>query len=178
MKSFSSDDLVDLYCYSFQSNSYAKETATCSSATCCLAIECENEFGSCTNLSYQTTFSGVLSDGAVAGIVLGCIAFVIILAIVLRRCGRKSEAAPETATTYVQINPVANQGFSPPPAGPYQQQQPPYQQQQQVYQGTPQSYQQPGYQAGYAAGYAPPPGGGPTFMTVAPPQSAPPRQWS
>ena len=173
MQNIASNDIVFGNCYSFQSNSYRKETATCNDATCCLVIECDNEFGSCSNLSYQTTFSGVLSDGAVAGIVLGCIAFVIILAIVLRRCGRKSEAAPEMATTYVHINPAAQQGFSP-PAGPYQQQQPPYQQQQQVYQGAPQSYQQPGYQAGYA----PPQGGGPTYMTVAPPQSAPPRQWS
>ncbi len=65
------NDIVFNDCDILQSNTYIKKTVTCNDATCCLYTVCANDFGSCTNLSYQTTFSGVLSDGVIAGIVLG-----------------------------------------------------------------------------------------------------------
>ncbi len=46
---------------------YSTQPYTCNDATCCLAIFCDNSVFSCSNLSYETTFAGTLSDGVVAG---------------------------------------------------------------------------------------------------------------
>lgn len=168
---------------------------TCKDATCCVVTFCDNLYSACSNLSYKFTFTGLLSDGAVAGIAVGCVLFVGIVAFaVLRGCGKRAGEATGAppAAAYTQINPqlatmyqqsaaaAYAQPAQPPPAGwasPQQPYYPPaggYQQQAQAYAPQAQAYQQapppPAFTSSYPA---------PRFMTApyAPQTAPPPQTW-
>lgn len=104
--------------------------------TCCVAIVCGNSIFSCTGMSYTSNFIAVLNGGAVAGIVIGSLIGLLLIAFCIRTvCSRRSTGDSSTTTliTMAAPNPAYGQQYG----QQYHQGPPVYQQ------GAPPSYQGP-----------------------------------
>lgn len=102
----------------------------CTSGTCCLIIACADS-EKCLSMSYSSSFIGTLNDGAISGIVIGSIVFIVLAVVGVRFCMLRRQLSNQEVGVgggyQQQFNPVSYQEQS------YQQPAPIYQQQQPVY---------------------------------------------